>query len=178
MRLKGNMPKPCIRISLVLLLFTGVIFDGNSQEDMTNMRLGALIAKVSDSMVGDHGRWQFYVKETAFICLTDSTQNRMRIISPIMESQFLTEDLSTAALTANFHTALDVKYAISGDYVWTTFIHPLKQLTDDQVLDAIAQLYASNLSFGTTFSSTDLVFPGAPAKAREDKKPASKKERF
>ena len=62
----------------------------------------------------------------------------MRIISLINESNNLTEDEKTLMLLANFHTVLDVKYAISDDVLWSVFIHPLKELTAAQVKDAIS----------------------------------------
>ena len=88
----------------------------------------------------------------------------MRIISPIIESSKLDEDLKTDVLIANFHTALDVKYAISDNVLWSVFIHPLKELTDNQVIDAIKQVYRANLTFGSTNSSTDLIFPSKKRK--------------
>jgi hypothetical protein len=147
---------------------------------MTNAKIGEIIESVGDSIQGDTGRWQFYIEDIPFICVTDSLNNRMRIISPILETIQLTEELKNASLTANFHTALDVKYAIANDLLWSVFIHPLKELSNHQVKDAIAQVYSANRSFGTTFSSTNLIFPGAtkePKNITEDKKKL-KKEKF
>lgn len=151
----------------------------SSQDTMTNDKLQEIIESVGDSIEGQSGRWQFYVKDVAFICLTDTTNNRMRIISPIIEASRLTEELKDACLIANFHTALDVKYAVANDALWSTFIHPLNELSNDQVKDAIAQVYSANVSFGTTFSSTSLMFPGAQQKEEEtEKKKSIKKEKF
>jgi hypothetical protein len=136
------------------------LFNGFSQT-MNNEKMGKILESVSDSIQGENGRWQFKVKDVLFMCITDSKHNRMRIISPITEAKRLTEDLKSAALVANFHTALDVKYAIADDVLWSVFIHTLKELTEAQVKDAVKQVYSANSTFGTTFSSTDLVFPGA-----------------
>lgn len=62
-------------------------------------------------------------------------------------------------MEANFHTALDVKYAISDDILWSVFIHPLKELNKDEVLSAINQVYEASVTYGTTYSSTGLTFP-------------------
>ncbi|MFY0631795.1 MAG: hypothetical protein JXR05_15625 [Flavobacteriaceae bacterium] len=132
-------------------------------------KMGAVLEKVADSIQGENGRWQFKIKETFLICITDVKHNRMRIISPITEAKRLDEKLKSAALVANFHTALDVKYAVANDVLWSVFIHPLKELTEAQVKDAIGQVYSANITFGTTFSSTSLVFPGS--KKTEEKKP-------
>jgi hypothetical protein len=101
----------------------------------------------------------------------------MRIITPIMETKNLEEEQLLNMLVANFHSALDVKYALSDEIIWSVFIHPLKELSEHQVLDAIDQVYAASATFGATYSSTDLVFPGNTKKKDE---PRTKKliERF
>jgi hypothetical protein len=145
---------------------------------MTNETLGNIFTKTADSVHGTNGRWQFTIKDVLFICLTDSTHNRMRIISPIMETFQLSNELQTLALSANFHTALDVKYAISDNVLWSAFIHPLRELSEDQVEDAISQVYYGNINFGTTFSSTSLVFPGNQREKEPDKKEDILKQKF
>ena len=164
--------------SISLFFFALFISVNALSQDMTNKRLGELIATASDSIIGQEGRWQFYFKQVTLICLTDSTYNRMRIISPIADAAQLDGDLKNAALIANFHTALDVKYAIADDVLWSAFIHPLRELSDDQVTDAISQVYAANVTFGTTFSSTDLLFPGAQNRPEKEKNESIKKEKF
>ena len=129
-------------------------------QNMNNDILETLFTKVSDTIEGNKGRWQFTIDQVTFVCLTDTNHNRMRIISPIIEASKLTEELKDNALLANFHTALDVKYAISDNILWSVFIHPLKELTEEQVANAIEQVYFANVTFGSSYSSTSLVFPG------------------
>ncbi len=147
-------------------------------QNMTNQKIETIIESVADSIQGQSGQWQFYVQEVAFVCLTDSINNRMRIISPIIETTQLSGELKDAVLMANFHTALDVKYAVADGVLWSAFIHPLKELSDYQVKDAIAQVFSANMSFGSTFSSTNLVFPGARPEQDENPKEDSKKRKF
>ena len=148
------MKKFCLLIIIVLSIQT------STAQNMTNTILESIISTAADSVQGSKGRWQFSINDTVFICLTDSTNNRMRIISPIMESNRVSEELKTLSLSANFHTALDVKYAISDDILWSVFTHPLKALSEAQAKDAISQVYYANVNFGTSFASTSLVFPG------------------
>lgn len=159
------------KILLIFILGFGLL--SSSAQNMTQKKLGNILASVSDSIQGNNGRWQFMVKEVVFMCITDSTHNRMRIISPITEVNRLDENLKSAALVANFHSALDVKYAIAEDVLWSVFIHPLKELSEDQVKDAVKQVYSANVTFGTSFSSTDLVFPGSTRK-KDTLKPKEK----
>ena len=136
---------------------------------MTPSKLGTMLEKISDSIVSQKTQWRFIIKNVPFITIADSTHNRMRIMSPVVESDKLSEELKTASLMANFHTALDVKYAISDNVLWSVFIHPLKELTEDQVLDAVSQVYYAKVNFGTTFSSTSLVFPGKKPEKKSEK---------
>ncbi|CAL2102786.1 conserved exported protein of unknown function [Tenacibaculum sp. 190130A14a] len=147
---------------VVLWLCIGSLYSQN----MTPTKLNNVLTSVSDSIIQLNNQWKFSIKGVPFICIADSTHNRMRIISPIAHSNKLTEELKTASLIANFHTALDVKYAITDDILWSVFIHPLKELSEAQLLDAMSQVYYANVTFGTTFSSTALVFPGKKPKPK------------
>lgn len=129
-------------------------------QNTTNQILGEIIQKVSEETQGEDGRWQFVIGERTFLCLTDQNNNRMRIMTPITEVENLSEEELKNALTANFHTALDVKYAISNEILWSVFIHPLKELTENQIIDAISQVFYAAETFGTIYSSTNLIFSG------------------
>ncbi|MBW1296597.1 hypothetical protein GBO31_13870 [Aquimarina litoralis] len=141
---------------------------------MNNETLGEIITQKADTINGIVGNWQFLYKETPMLCVTDEKNNRMRIIAPITESSNLDKDLLLDSMTANFHSALDVKYAISNGILWSAYVHPLKELTTEQVESAISQVYLAAKTFGTTFSSTELLF-GASA-LEEEKKEKPKKE--
>jgi len=54
---------------------------------------------------------------------------------------------------------LDSKYAIGEGLVWSAFIHPLGELTEDQFLSAVSQVYSGVQTFGTYYSSGVLNFP-------------------
>lgn len=129
-------------------------------QDMSSQKLSELITQVSDTVATNGNSIQFRYKQRPLFCIYDENANRMRIISPIMETKDLEEEQLLNALVANFHSALDVKYALSDEVMWSVFIHPLKELNDHQVLDAIDQVYAASITFGSTYSSTNLVFPG------------------
>ena len=159
-------------LSTLLLIFSLSIFSQN----MTNEKLGAIINESSDQVEGESGRWQFSINDIVFVVLTDSTNNRMRIISPIAQMAAVEDKFIKAALIANFHSALDVKYAISDDILWSAFIHPLRELTDMQVKDAISQVYFANVNFGTTYASTSLVFPGKESEVEKPKDPFEKRK--
>jgi len=153
---------------LISLCFTSLSW----AQGMNPEKLTELITQVSDTLNTQGNTVQFMYQERPLICVYDESANRMRIISPIMETKDLEEEQLLNALVANFHSALDVKYALSDEIMWSVFIHPLKELSELQVLDAIKQVYAASVTFGSSYSSTNLVFPG---NTKKKEAPKSKK---
>ena len=145
---------------LSILFFTLFLTAGLVAQDMSNERLGEIITRVADTVAGDTGGWQFLVEDRILLCITDSGNNRMRIITPIADVADLSQEEIRNSLIANFHTALDVKYAISDEKMWAIFVHPLRELSAEQVESAIIQVYNASVTFGTIYSSTTLSFPG------------------
>ena len=154
-------------LSILTLLFSTFFV----QAQMTNDRLKEILTQEVDSIDGYSGRWQMKLKDLPMIVLTDERNDRMRIIAPIIESSRLDEELLLDCMTANFHSALDVKYAISDGILWSVYIHPLSPLSDEQVRNAVEQVFLAAATFGTSFSSTPLLFGGGSA---EQNQPAKK----
>lgn len=144
-------------------------------QQMTAEKLVAIIEQEADTTIQQGNSIQFLFNETMLISIYDVNANRMRIISPIIEREKLTEDELLNALVANFHSALDVKYALSDEIIWSVYAHPLKELSEAQVIDAIQQVYAAALTFGGSYSSTNLVFPGNSNKKESPKPKVLKK---
>jgi len=150
-----------------LIVFIMTFSISVKSQNMTNDDLEKIIYVVADSLRGDVGNWQFMIKNRILVCFTDENNNRMRIMSPIVEQKKLAYSDMLLLMEANFHTALDVKYAISDDILWSVFIHPLKELNKDEVLSAINQVYEAATTYGSTYSSTGLTFPD---KKKEEEK--------
>ncbi|WP_299764784.1 hypothetical protein [uncultured Dokdonia sp.] len=143
-------------LSIIVLLFSSFV----AQAQMTNEILEEILTEEVDSIGGFTGRWQMKLKDLPMIVLTDETNDRMRIIAPIIEASRLDEELLLDCMTANFHSALDVKYAISDGVLWSVYIHPLSPLNEAQVRDAVQQVFLAAATFGSSFSSTPLLFGG------------------
>ena len=146
-----------------------------SAQNMNPELLYQLIEQEADTVQVAGNSYQFIYNDAMLICIYDESANRMRIISPIVKREEIGEEELLNSLVANFHSALDVKYALSDEILWSVFTHPLQQLSDEQVIDAIQQVYAAALTFGTTYSSTTMVFPGNTKKVEKPKpKPLDK----
>ena len=146
------------RLLILILFFVTSAIQLHAQ-DMTNARLEKIISSLSDTIIGQNGAWEFRIGDLPMICITDENHNRMRIVAPIAEMKDITVEQMKTAMEANFHSALDVKYAISDEVMWVVYIHPLKELQNEQTLDAIRQVYNAVLTFGTSYTSTELSFP-------------------
>lgn len=123
--------------------------------------LAAVIEREGEDVEGGDGAWEFSHDGVRMACLTDLHFDRMRVIAPIVHVEDLEDDQRDAMLEANFHTALDARYAFSGGVVYSAFIHPLSPLSEDQMQAAIFQVAALVRSFGADYSSGMLMFgPG------------------
>ena len=142
---------------LVIVLFT-TSFSVKSQ-NMTNSDIEKVFYVVSDSIRGEQGNWQFMIKGRMLACITDTINNRLRIMSPIVEQKTLSHVELLKLMEANFHSALDARYAIADDLLWSVYVHPLKELQKDEILSAINQVYTAALTYGTTYNSSELTFP-------------------
>jgi hypothetical protein len=145
-------------------------------QQMDNVRLDSIFQSVLDTVTGEPGRWELTLAETKMLCLTDERHDRMRIITPVQTLEDATPEEVFACMEANFHSALDVKYAVADDMIWVAFIHPLSPLTDEQLLSALAQVRSAAVTYGSIYTSTDLVFP--KQKDREERARRKKGDRL
>ena len=127
---------------------------------MTNQRLGDLIGDVASDVAGQLGYWQFSVRGRDLLVMTDESHNRMRIMAPIAPQSELDGQDMVLLLEANYGRALDAKFALNDGVLWSVFIHPLAELTDDQFKDGIEQVATLADNYGTSYASSTLVFAG------------------
>lgn len=150
-----------MRLALLLLSLCCLSFSSlSAQKGMNNKKMGKILEENASAIEGEAGAWQVFIHNHVLIVVTDEPNNRMRIFTPIMEESELEKKQLRNMLIANFHTALDAKYSIYEGFVISTFTHPLKELTEWQLVDALSQVAKLAENFGTTYSSTDLIFGG------------------
>jgi hypothetical protein len=127
--------------------------------------LERVLRAAADEIEGEDGRWHLRLGEVALACMTDLRFDRMRIIAPIAELDEVSDDVRDACLEANFHTALDARYATSDGVLYAAFIHPMSPLEPELAESALQQVACLVETFGTTFSSGALVF-GVPPRGQ------------
>ena len=128
---------------------------------MDNSRLEVEIKKLSKKVSGGVGNWTFELDSAQITIVTDSRADRMRIVSPIIAVDNLDRNDLLTLLEANFDRALDAKYTIYDDVVWAAYVHPLSPLTKSEFKSAALQVAALRNNYGTSYSSSDVVFGGA-----------------
>jgi len=171
-----KLPQILTVMSLVFCLSFSI--HGNAQEklkpeapsvrvEMTQDRMAQIISELTSEYQGPVNRIEFTFKNVPMALVSDEKNNRMRIIAPIISVENLNEELLQAAMVSNFHLALDARYAIGKGVLYAAYIHPLKELTDEQLKSAVKQVASLRLTFGTTFTSGQLNFGGRSPKEQD-----------
>ncbi len=128
---------------------------------MDNRHLRELIVENATKMIEDQpGFWKFEFAESLVFVMTDETHNRMRIMTPVADIGEMPDEGMLVLMRANFDRALDARYCIKDETLWSAFIHPLQVLDQQQFLNGLNQVVTLAKNYGTSFSSTDVVFGG------------------
>ncbi|NEQ44708.1 MAG: hypothetical protein F6K00_14565 [Leptolyngbya sp. SIOISBB] len=147
------------------------IADAQAQSAMTVERLGDILQDEAGDLQGSAGQWQLSVEGQTVIVLADTANNRMRIMTPIGAAETLSVDQVEAILVANFHSALDARYAVTNGTLVAVYVHPLASLQADDFRSALQQVTTLAATFGTTYTSGELGFGPAAGPANERKVP-------
>ena len=128
---------------------------------MTLERLDKIVKRLDAEAKNVQGYiWQFKIEKVPVVIVTDEKNDRMRILVAIRSAEDLTPEELNRVMQANFDSALDSRYAIAKDILWSAFVHPLRALHDRQFIEAIGQTVNLAATYGTTFSSGLLMFGG------------------
>ena len=84
----------------------------------------------------------------------------MRAMTAVAEWKSVSADELPVLLAANYDRALDARYCIKDDMLWSAYIHPLTELTENQFLDALQQVVSLAKNYGSSYASSDLMFGG------------------
>ncbi len=124
------------------------------------------MAKLLDSYLtdldGQPGFWRGMRGETPVFVFSDDEHDRMRIMAPVGVVEELDSDLLHILLQANYDRALDARYAMRGNELWSVVVHPLATLATDDLPSLFDQVVTLVKNTGSTFASTELVFNSFP----------------
>ena len=125
---------------------------------MTQTVMEGFVRQNSEVMTEEKGYIYFKYQGVKMALLSDVKHDRMRIISPITPYSQLAPKIKEDLMHANFHKALDARYAVSEDTLYAVFIHPLSTLSQEELKSALKQVSNLKLNFGKTYSSGQLDF--------------------
>lgn len=162
-----------------ILLFTSLVYSSYGQEirdssinlspGMNNLKMHEIIESEAKIIEGAPGAWQILYGERLVLIITDEANNRMRIFTPIIAEDEIKSGEIKTILEANFHSALDAKYCLYEGFVMSVFTHPLKELQTAQFIDAMRQVVVLADNYGSSYSSTGLIFGGGQESEEEKK---------
>ena len=129
-------------------------------ETMTQEVMEKFVAEHVEVIKHSKGFILFTYKKVKMALISDVKHDRMRIISAITKYPSLNLETKNAVMESNFHLALDARYAVSQDVLYSAYIHPLSSLTKNELKSALSQVSTLAATFGTTYSSGKLAFKG------------------
>ena len=127
---------------------------------MTLDRLGQIIGALDPNAKTNGRFWQMQIGDIPLLIITDPENDRMRAFAPVRETEGLTPEDLTRMMQANFDTALDARYALAKDMVWSVYIHPLRPLEKDEFIAGLGQVANLAASYGTLYSGGLMQFGG------------------
>ena len=129
---------------------------------MTTQAMGKLLDSYVTELEGQPGFWRGVRNEVPVFVFSDDEPDRMRIMAPIGVVEELDADLLHVLLQANYDRALDARYAMRGNELWSVVVHPLATLATDDLPSLFDQVVMLVKNTGSTFASTELVFNSFP----------------
>ncbi len=149
-------------VILVSLLFSFSTTAFAEKQEMTLNQMEEIIKGLASKSEGEKGRVQFVFQNVQMYLISDPVRNRMRIIAPITTYNELDKTLIDAVMISNFSLALDARYAVRDGILFSAYIHPLKELTEEQIKSAVRQVSSLAVTFGTKFTSGEAAFGVEP----------------
>lgn len=143
--------------------------DPSSDNGMTLDRLNELLHQLDGDLIQDGPSWQLEFQGRLMIVIADGSADRMRIMTPVTETSDLDQAELYRLLQANFDSALDARYAVAQDVLWSVFIHPLSPLDEAQLANALFQVYSAAATFGTSYSSGQFTYGGGDSNGELEK---------
>jgi len=123
-----------------------------------NQRLAIMLSKLVNPVLGQEGSWQINYHGIPMLVLTSEAHNRMRIMTVLDEKGFMERSQLKTLMEANFDRALDARYALFQEKLWSVYLHPLNTLTETEFDAAVEQVANLVNTYGTTYSSGQLQF--------------------
>lgn len=127
---------------------------------MNQNQMEKIVKEMAETSQGEQGVVEFKYNKLSLYLISDTVHDRMRIISPVIDYDQLSSEQLHDILESNYHKSLDARYALSDGVLYSTYIHPLSVLTEEQIESAVIQVANLAASFGKDYSSGVLTYGG------------------
>ena len=117
-----------------------------------------LVKQLDAKAQRDGGTWSLQLEGVPLKVVTDERADRMRIVCPVVRTSEMEEIQYLRVMEANFHTALDARYATSHGILFSAFIHRLSTLDPSDFVSGAQQVARLAAGFGTSYSSGVMRF--------------------
>ncbi|VAX00760.1 hypothetical protein MNBD_GAMMA22-880 [hydrothermal vent metagenome] len=145
-------------IFITVIMLFNIAYSTVYASPMTQKEMEKIISNKVKVLSQKKGHIVFKYKKIKMLLISDAKYNRMRIVAPIIKYKLLSDDKKDAVMKSNFHMALDARYAVSDNVLYSAFIHPMSPLTAVQLEDALNQVSTLARTFGTLYSSGQLSY--------------------
>ena len=125
---------------------------------MTLSVLEQLILQLDPKAQREGASWSLQFEGVPLKVVTDENADRMRVVCPVVRTSEMTEIQYLRVMEANFHTALDARYATSHGILFSAFIHRLSTLDAADFVSGAQQVARLAAGFGTSYSSGVMRF--------------------
>ena len=102
--------------------------------------------------------WLFQTGRFPAFIQTQAEANRMRVVVTIAQNPVLDEAEYIRLMEANFHSALDARYALSDGDLVSLYLHPLAELSKTQFVLGLFQTVSLAYTCGSEYSSGLMSF--------------------
>lgn len=132
--------------------------------DMTLERMVEIVRTIDPSAEVRGPAMRLMISDVAVTVISDPKNNRMRAFVAIQSLDGVNQQLLYRLLQANFDSALDARYAIAQEHILSVFIHPLKELKKDQLIEGLGQVVNLVKTYGTAYTSGAMTFGGGDSR--------------
>lgn len=153
----------CVRTFLNLLITAMLLgacsnYGTQSTAQMNSKILDELLKSELPQAEGKPGFWTARQADLTLYVMSDEHHDRMRIMTPVKKVEDADPRMLKTLLSANFNKTMDARYAISGNMIYSTYVHPLQSLTKDEFIAALDQVATLARNTGTSYAAGDLIF--------------------
>lgn len=134
------------------------------ESGMTLERMAEIVKTIDANATLQGPAMQLTIADVKVTIITDAKNNRMRAFTVVQSLDGVNQQLLYRMLQANFDSALDARYAIAKAHILSVFIHPMKELQKNQLIEGLGQVVNLVKTYGSAFTSGAMTFGGGDSK--------------